>query len=301
MGEPQRECVIARPDPRGPRERCKIGEMKVKEALELAQEKLNDVREAHYLLSSFLRRDLSFLYAHPEEELEGSPAELLRWIEMRSRGVPLAYLSHLKEFYGRQFYLDHRVLIPRPETEILIEEAISLGRELRRGNKGGKGLTFFDLGTGSGCLAVTLALEFEEAEVLASDISPEVLEVARINAGLHKVQDRVTLLQGDLFSPLRKPVDAILANLPYVPESFVKERPELAHEPPLSLIGGESGAEIVSRMLEVAPRWLKAPGFLLAEIGEEELLEKAREAFPDASVSLIYDLQGLPRVLKIKK
>jgi len=292
--------VIARPDPR---KRCKIGEMKLKEALKISQEKLKDAREANYLLSAFLRRDFSYLLAHPEEELEGSPAELFRWIEMRSRGVPLAYLSHLKEFYGRKFYLDQRVLIPRPETEILIEEAISLGRKLWGGTHGGEGLTFFDLGTGSGCLAVTLALEFEEAEVLASDISLDALEVARINARIHRVEDRISFLEGDLFSPLRKPVDAILANLPYVPEKWVKGKIELSFEPPSSLIGGESGAETVSRMLEGAPRWLKAPGFLLAEIGEgaEGPLEKAREAFPDAQVSLIYDLQGLPRVLKIKK
>lgn len=349
--------------------------MKIGEALKLAQEKLKDIKEAHYLLSAFLRRGLAYLYAHPEEELEGSPAELLRWIEARSQGTPLSYLSHVKEFYGRRFYVDQRVLIPRPETEILVEEALFLIQELwpealereplrgkgsalggrlaregplfsvregplfsaregplqergfppgegpalrgetarkkrtlegegpapRRGSPGN--LTFLDLGTGSGAIAVTLALEVPQAWILASDISSQALEVARINASLHQVQERVTFLQGDLFSPLEEPVDAILANLPYVPENFLKEHPELSFEPPSSLLGGKCGGETISRLLEAAPRWLKVPGFLLLEIGEEsvDLLWKAREAFPEAHVSLIYDLQGLPRLLKIKK
>jgi release factor glutamine methyltransferase len=192
--------------------------------------------------------------------MEGSPAELLRWIKERSKGVPLAYLSHLKEFYGRRFYVDRRVLVPRPETEILVEEALSLGKELF----GGK-FTALDLGTGSGVIAVTLALEFPEARILASDISPDALEVARKNARMWKVEERISFLQGDLFSPLTEPVDAILANLPYVPEKYVKEHPELSFEPPLSLIGGETGKELVSRMLEEAASWLNSPGFLLAE------------------------------------
>ncbi|MCR4428067.1 MAG: peptide chain release factor N(5)-glutamine methyltransferase [Caldiserica bacterium] len=276
--------------------------MKLKEALKFAIEELKDPREATYLLSEFLRSDLSRLYRRPDEELEGSPGELFRWIELRKKGVPLAYLSHRKEFFGRTFYIDRRVLIPRPETELLIEEALNSVEGIWGKDNEGEGLSFLDLGTGSGVIGITLALELPRARILASDISPDALEVARKNARRFGVEGRVSLIQGDLFSPLSEPVDGILANLPYVGEGWVRENPELSFEPKGSLVGGKEGMETVLRMLGEAPWWLKTPGFLIAEIGagEEKILEKAGQAFPRTRISLIPDLHGLPRLVKIE-
>lgn len=275
--------------------------MKLKEAFKYALENLGDPREASYLLSGFLGGELSRLFSHPGEELQGSPGEIFRWVELRKRGVPLAYISHKKEFFGRIFYIDRRVLIPRPETELLIEETLNSVKEIW-GNGDGEGLTFLDLGTGSGVIAVTIALELPKVRVIATDISEEALEVAKKNAMRFGVEDRITFIEGDLFSPIKEPLDGILANLPYVGEDWVKGSPELSFEPERSLLGGKRGVETVIRMLEDAPRWLKRPGFLIAEIGEGEnlILKMAEQAFPAGSISLIPDLQGLPRLLKIK-
>lgn len=274
----------------------------MKEAFKFALESLGDPREANYLLSEFLGGDLSRLYLRPEEELEGSPGELFRWVELRKRGIPLAYLSHRKEFFGRIFYIDRRVLIPRPETELLIEEALNSVKEIW-GKRDGEGLTLLDLGTGSGVIAITIALEIPKAKVIATDISGDALEVARKNARRFGVESRISFLEGDLFFPLKEPLDGIMANLPYVGEEWAKESPELSFEPQRSLIGGKEGVETVLRMLEGAPRWLKDPGFLIAEIGEgeEKILKMAEQAFHRSRISLIPDLQGLPRLLKIEK
>jgi len=270
--------------------------MKIEEVLKIARARLGEIREAYYLLSAFLKKDFSYILCHGEEELEGSPAELLRWIEMRSRGMPLAYLSHLKEFYGRPFYLDRRVLVPRPETEILVEEALKLAKELWDGK-----LTAVDVGTGSGCLAVSLALELPHCNVLAVDLSPDALEVAQRNAHLHNVEGRIQFLEGDLLSPVVEPQEMILANLPYVPEELLSSSPSLQWEPASSLKGGRTGGETILRLLKEAPSRLKVPGVLLLEIGEGEgeLLQEAGRAFPDGKVALICDLQGLPRALEV--
>jgi release factor glutamine methyltransferase len=250
-------------------------------------------------------------------ELAISPAqqaEVDRLIARAAVGEPLAYLTGLREFYGLDFAVEPGVLVPRPETELLV--ALALARRPQR---------ILDVGTGSGCIAVTLAHHLPGAAVTALDLSPAALALARRNAAQHNVASRLTLMESDLLAALlpppssalsprashlsRPPFHLLAANLPYIDRASLRGLPVARHEPWLALDGGPSGLVLVDRLLRQVARWpapaapLLAPGAaLLLEIGAGQgpaALALARAVFPAAQARLHPDFAGHDRVLEL--
>lgn len=236
-------------------------------------------------------------------------------VERRRALEPVAYLTGHKEFFGRDFLVDSRVLVPRPETELLVELALERTRTKNQEpgtarHQSGSGsrfsvlgspLVIADIGTGSGCIAVTLALELPAAELLAVDIAPGALEVARANAERHGVVGRVRLLHGDLLGPLGAPVDLLVSNPPYTVLAAIDENVR-RHEPQLALDGGPDGLDLYRQLLAGAPACLRPGGSLLLEIGADQaaaVAALARAAFPAGQIGVHRDLAGLDRVLTL--
>jgi release factor glutamine methyltransferase len=253
--------------------------------------------EASLLAGHALGLDKTALVAHPE--LTAGPDQTHRYdalVERRARGEPLAYLTGEREFYGRSFLVDPRALIPRPETELLVETALA------EFSTGPAQVSIVDVGTGSGAIAATLALELPGARVIVSDISPEALDLARENLGRHGLGRRVPLVRGDLLGWLRGPVDLVVANLPYVPAETFDSLPRdvREYEPRLALDGGHGGARLLMRLLEQASRL--EVGTLLAELDPrhaDEVRVKAVSYFPDRPVDILQDLAGRERLLRV--
>jgi len=263
------------------------------------------------------------LYSGWSEGLDTEAAERFQaLLKRRLKGEPLAYVLGHSEFYGRDFLVDQRVLIPRPETELLVEAALAWADTRRAGacppphssgiaGGGPQGpalrerLIVADVGTGSGIIAVSLAAERPVWDVYAIDRSAEALEVARANAEKHGV--RVTFLEGDLVDPLPKKVDLIVANLPYVrneqlPQWCGAAQVELSFEPFDALCGGDDGLDVIRRFLPESPRFLKPDGAIFMEIAYDQgrtVPELAAAAFPEASISVTKDLAGLDRIVSI--
>ncbi len=224
--------------------------------------------DAQVILAHVLGQDRSWLFAHHDYQL--SDQEIERYTELiarRARREPVAYLIGRKEFYGLEFLVDRRVLIPRPETELLVDAA--LGQIASRSREP---VLVADVGTGSGAIAVAVAVNAPGSRVYAVDISPEALAVARENLRRLDGDGRVRLFLGDLLTPLPEPVDIIVANLPYIPVKVLETLdPDVRdYEPPMALAGGEEGLQQIERLLEQAPRFLKPDGTILLEIGHDQ-------------------------------
>ena len=262
--------------------------------------------EAELLLAHLLDRSRAWLLAHPEARL--SPAQQVRYEEMvarRAASEPLPYITGHAPFYGLDFLVSPAVLIPRPETERLVDLALDLTRSLCEANSP-PSLTIADVGTGSGCLAVVLARRLPQARLYALDLSPEALALARRNALRHGVADRIRFLTSDLLQALPEPVDLIVANPPYVAEDEWDRLPRSVreHEPRLALAGGPDGLAVIRRLLAQAPAHLRPGGWLLMEMGAgqgEAVLTLAQAAFPTAQIALHPDLAGHQRILAVHR
>jgi len=235
-------------------------------------------------------------------------------VKRRSALEPVAYLIGHKEFYGIDFTIDQRVLMPRPETELLVELALGFARRtpndkrrnldsagLRRSSFVVRPLSIADIGTGSGAIAVALALHVPEARIDAIDISPDALALARQNVDRHGLAERVRLLQGDLLDPLATSVDLIVSNPPYTILAEIDQGVR-RYEPHQALDGGADGLELYRRLLNQAPAKLRPGGAVLLEIGATQaaaVMDLAQRAFPNATVSVHRDLAGLDRVVVI--
>ena len=253
--------------------------------------------ESEILLMHVLGTSRAQLLAHPERTL--TSAQVTRYgklVDDRASGYPLPYLTGKIEFYSLDIEVTPEVLIPRPETEALVDLA------LERRPK-----TAVDVGTGSGCIAVALATQLPEAAVYGIDISPAALAVARRNAERHGVGERVRLIAGDLLDRRPGPVDLIVSNPPYVSaDEWASLPPSIRdHEPRLALDGGPDGLEVVSRLISQSQGLLKPGGALLIEIGAAQG-DAAREAaetfFPEngTSIRIHPDLAGRDRILEIQ-
>ncbi len=274
--------------------------MTLREALKKARETLtaggieSPSLESEILLRHVLKIDTIQLYVSLEYEL--SPAlenEFRNLIERRLSGEPTPYITGHREFYGLDFNLTRDVLIPRPETELLVEMALKLakGRQV-----------IADIGTGCGAIAVALAVHLPEARIYATDISVPALEVARLNCRKHNVLDRVRLFQGDLLEPLPEPVDLIIANLPYVRKADLPDKGTLSFEPRLALDGGADGMEVLRSLCYQLNGRLCGGGTVLLEVGlgmAKEISELLRRLFPTATVEVNRDLGGIERVIKL--
>ncbi len=252
--------------------------------------------DAEVLLADSLDISRSQLHARLNQGL--APEEYEAWTEYLARrksGEPVAYILGRKEFYGLDFYVDRWVLIPRPETELLVERAIGLAEE-------GALSLIADIGTGSGCIAISLARALPDAEIYAVDISSEALAVAAINCQKHGVGQRIELLWGDLLKPLPEPVELIVANLPYVsgPEFASLHKEIRDYEPRIALHGGPDGLMLIGRLLAEARSYLKPGGKILLEIGATQssvVSALAERSFPRARLEVIPDYAGLDRML----
>ena len=215
----------------------------------------------------------------------------------RQDGEPLAYITGHREFYGLDFRVDSRVLIPRQETETLVDCVFERCAAL----EGDGAVTVADVGTGSGAIAVAVAVRVPRARVIAIDVDAGALDVADTNRRRHGVQGRVRLERGDLLAPLAAPVDVIVANPPYIRSVDMPRLPrEVRREPAGALDGGADGLEVVRQLLADAPGRLNAGGALFVEIAPEQLDEVrrfARRCLPEARVTHREDALGLPRVV----
>src|SRR6266480_1950627 len=261
--------------------------------------------DAQLLLSHTLHTERSFLYAYPEHVLTSQQEQHYQTlIERRSRGEPIAYLTGHKEFYGLDFLIDKRVLIPRPETELLVEAALNACRKML---DAGRTPIVADIGTGSGAIPVTIAvLEPRLPYLYASDISTDALDVAHLNCLRHHVEDRVRLLHGDLLEPLPEPVDLLIANLPYIGTDELEELPldVRAYEPHLALFSGQLGLDLMLRFFQELQRSrkLKEGATVLLEIGYrqyEALTSILQEIWPHAILTYTKDIAGWNRVLQV--
>jgi release factor glutamine methyltransferase len=271
------------------------------EALQAARARLaatsqNPRRDAEVLLAHLLGCDQVALATHPERAL--SPAEagqFERLVRRRLAAEPIQYIVGVQEFFGLPFEVSPAVLIPRPETEHLVEAVLERFDHESDAH-------IIDVGTGSGAIAVALAHALPRARVTAIDLSPAALVVARRNARRNGVEERVTLLHSDLLAGIDgAEVDAVISNPPYVATGEVLEPQVAEYEPPSALYAGATGFEIYERLIPQAGRVLKPEGWLMLEIGYGQSAALKRLLDPWTEVEFLDDLRGIPRVVVAKR
>ena len=263
-------------------------------------------RTAGVLLCHALGIDRTHLLTRSDEQIIDSDYEsYLQLVERRAAGEPVQYITGHQEFFGLDFNVTNEVLIPRPETEFLVERVIALAIEF----PGEPNPLIADIGTGSGCIAISLATRLPHARLIATDISAAALEVARANASRHGVSDRIQFVQGDALEPLARldvegAVDVLVSNPPYVEEatSELIQREVREWEPHTALFAGADGLDFYRRLLPDAPRYLKPGGFVVLEIGYSQL-DSIAAMIAGSSLELVDatpDLQGIPRAICIR-
>jgi release factor glutamine methyltransferase len=275
--------------------------------------------DAELLLGFAIGVERTVVLAHPEAPVGADAVRTYRAaLDRRALGEPVAYIRGLKEFRGLAFRVDRRALIPRPETERLVELAFAeVMHRLGARALGGPAMRVVDVGTGSGAVAVALAVALraaralEAVEVLATDVSSDALDLAKENAVAHAVADRIGFAEADLLpvdapgAPSRMPFDLVLANLPYVRHDAVAGLPRAASfEPVAALDGGEDGLEVIDRLLTLLPSVLTEDGVAMLEIGGDQgdaIVRLVGERLPGWSCDVATDLAGLPRVARIAR
>lgn len=269
--------------------------------------------DAELLVAHAIGAERTTVLAHPEAPISPGAAErLASYVARREKGEPVAYIRGMKEFHGLAFTVDARALIPRPETELVVDLATARVAAALSGAPRPPGAPRFrvaDLGCGSGAIAIALAAGLRRRgyiaalEILATDVSPDALALAVENAVAHGLADAIRFVAADLLPAGEPPVDLLLANLPYVPSAEVPLLPVAASfEPALALDGGADGLAVVRRLLALLPRALEVGGTALVEIGagQDATLEAdVRAALPGWRIALHPDLAGIPRVAEI--
>src|SRR6185295_3985535 len=261
-------------------------------------------READSLLAFVLNRDRTFILSHAEDAISDEQAERYRgFLDRRALGEPLQYITANQEFFGLDFEVTKDVLIPRPETELLIETALKLFAR-------SADIFFCDVGTGSGCIVVTLLQQLPQARAVALDISPGALAVARRNAARHAVSERVDFIVSDCFAALSEQdphpsFDLIVSNPPYVEEGAMAglQREVRDYEPRNALAAGPDGLAIVRRLLIEAQGFVKAGGYFLFEIGFNQAAAVTQLLDPRIwkLIRIYEDLQGIQRTVALER
>ena len=258
--------------------------------------------ESEVMVMNVMRMPRQDLFSHQEDGVNvQQERELAQIVERRLKREPLAYILAYKEFYGVNLLVNSDVLIPRPETETMVEHALFMalmGMETTE-------LVIADVGTGTGAIAINLAIHLPAARIYAIDAADAVLDVASHNIRTHNVADRIKLAKGDLLEPVPEPVDLIVANLPYIPTSRIPTlQPEIQWEPIAALDGGGDGLDLIRRLMSQAPDKLKENGIILLELDPEQVPaveELSRQLFPEATTSIEQDLAHLDRVFVINR
>lgn len=280
--------------------------MTVAEALQQIKSLLSSSSEspsldAQVLLAHILQVSRARVLAYPETTIKPEQEEQLsNALEQVQAGLPLPYIIGHWEFYDLDFNVTPSVLIPRPETELLVDAALKWlhAHPARR--------VVADIGTGSGCIAISLASKIPDLSIIATDISQKALEIAHINAQKHNVDDRIEFIKADLLpqkNTQHANCDVICANLPYIPTATLHTLKVYGREPTLALDGGYDGLNLIRKLLLDAPKHLTSGGLLLLEIDSSQgisALTLAQEAFPEANVQLITDLAGHDRIIQIE-
>ncbi len=255
--------------------------------------------DAEVLLSHILRKERLYLYVHFDQPLEEAELSAFRSaVKQRAARLPVAYIIGMKEFMGLDFEVTPAVLIPRPDTEILVETA--LNRLMAVDNP-----CILDLGTGSGAICISMLANLPTARGVTVDISTEAIAVAKGNAARHSVSERLTFCQGDLFVPVKGQVfAAIVSNPPYIPEADIAGlTPEVRQEPNIALAGGKDGLDFYRRILLEGSNYLAADGFIALEvgIGQAQLVAKMAEETGLFKVSaIVKDYGGIERVVVLE-
>jgi release factor glutamine methyltransferase len=263
-----------------------------------------DLRTASLLLEHILAWDRAKLIARYDEQLSPDTYDdYMTFIRRRTTGEPVQYMTGHQEFYGLDFVVTPDVLIPRPETEFLVEQVIEMARGL-------DSPLIVDLGTGSGCIAVTVAVNVPRARIIATDISAEALAVARENTVRHRVVSRVEIIQGDRLAALEgrgfeDTIDIIASNPPYVPAGGLEslQREVRDFEPMIALYGGADGLDFYRYLLTDSVKYLKRGGHLVFEIGynQSEPISTLLDPETWERVALLDDLQGIPRIIAVRR
>jgi release factor glutamine methyltransferase len=253
-------------------------------------------REAASLLSFVIGKDRTFLIAHSEDEVNNVD-QFRELLERRAAGEPAQYITGTQDFFGREFRVTPDVLIPRPETELLVEAALEVTKTAT---------LICDVGTGSGCIAVTLLCELDHARAVALDKSPAALEVAKFNAQQLGVADRATFLVSDCFDSLdQREFDLIVSNPPYVSATVLGglQREVRDHEPLIALSPGPDGLSIIRRLIQESPQFLKQNGHLIMEIGfdQGESVQNLVDTNVWELLEVRPDLQCIPRIVLLQK
>ncbi len=260
--------------------------------------------DAQVLLCHVLQVDRLYLYAHSDRLLvQGEERRYFELIEKRAEGMPVQYLVQNQEFMGLDFHVEEGILIPRADTEVLVENVIQYFQERKRISSP----LIADLGTGSGAIAVSLASWISHAFVYAVDISEKAIEISKGNAQRHGVSERMRFLRGDLFQPLKAKalegkLDALVSNPPYIPRREIDnlQKEVAVYEPRLALDGGEDGLDFYRRIIEDAPLFLKEGGLLAFEVGYDQAqpvnqMLNEKGCFQDIEIKK--DLSGIERVV----
>jgi release factor glutamine methyltransferase len=279
--------------------------VKIAEAIKTGAETLRNSsvvspeRETMLLLRHVLKCDAAFIYSHPERRLNAVESILFKAvIKRRAAHEPFQYISGVQEFYGLDFAVTPEVLIPRPETEILVETAIN---EF----KGREDVRFCEIGAGSGCISVSILANLPNSIAVAGDISPAALAATAKNAEMHHVSDRLRLVLSDVFEGLSdEAFDMIVSNPPYVPELDIEtlQAEVRSFEPHLALSGGAYGLDIIKRIVAESSKYLKEKGLLLIEIGwdQSDTVDRLFDRTVWRTVEFVPDLQGIPRIIKAR-
>lgn len=250
--------------------------------------------DAQLILSHVIDKPREYLIAHGEHTLTDLEAQTFqKLLTLRTKGMPIAYILGERPFFDRTFRVTSHVLIPRPETEHLVEAAIAWAKDK-------PSIRLVDVGTGSGIIALTLAAHLPNSRVIATDVSAAALIVARDNGeGLNNVD----YVQSDLLAAVNGLFDMICANLPYIATGEMNVLEVAKFEPHVALDGGDDGLVLIRRLLEQAPTRIKTPGLILLEMGADQgqaVAALGKSAFPNADVQVLKDYAGLDRVVRIE-
>lgn len=252
--------------------------------------------DAEVLLSHILEKDRLYLYVHFDQPLEEKELVAFRSaVKKRAARLPVAYIIGNKEFMGLDFKVTPAVLIPRPDTEILVETALNRLKTMESPQ-------ILDIGTGSGAICISMLVKQQSAKGIAIDISPEALSVAKTNAERHQVDERLTFCLGDLFAPVQDQVfNAILSNPPYIPEADIAGlTPEVRQEPSQALVGGKDGLDFYRRIIREGRNYLAAGGFIAMEVGigqSQQVAAMAEETGFYKVSEIVKDYGGIERVV----
>ena len=280
--------------------------MKIEELLREGKKVLekNNIEEAsiisRILLEYVLKIDRNKLVINKDEEIENNKEnEYMGYIKEVVAGKPVQYITNKQEFMGISFFVDENVLIPQPDTEILVEEAIKYANQIK------ENVEILDMCTGSGCIGVALAKHVKNAKVTLVDISTKALEVAKKNAKENEVKEKVNFIQSDMFENIKGKFDVIVSNPPYIKTKVINELDlQVQNEPHLALDGGEDGLKFYEILINEAPKYLKENGKIFLEIGydqKKEVEELARNSKLYKKIENVKDLANNDRVIELKR